>query len=226
MKEQILRIGLDFSAPIPLHTDYKSGDFKGFEVDLINEISKELNLALEYSVSYWKNIIQDLKDNKIDIICSAGTFSNERAKELSFSKPYLDFHLCTVYNKANLFSLNELKDKRIGVRIETEAEEYLKKYYPETKLETFDTNDAIYESLNQMKIDVLIDDSPIAFGLLQQNPELIIADYLPNSDSQYAIILKKENSELKEKIDVVLEKLKKNGFLENNKKKWFQEFEP
>jgi ABC-type amino acid transport substrate-binding protein len=226
MQEQILRIGLDFSAPIPLHTDYSSGDFKGFEVDLVNEIANELELKLEYSVSYWKNIIQDLKDNKIDIICSAGTFSHARAKELSFSKPYLDFHLCTVYNKTNLFSFNELKNKKIGVRIETEAEEYLKKFYPEAKLETFDTNNAIYESLSQMKIDVLIDDSPIAFGLLKQNPKLVIGEYLPNSESQYAIIMKKENVDLKRKIDAILEKLENNSFLKNNKLKWFDQFQP
>lgn len=226
MKEQVLRVGLDFAAPIPLHTDYKSGDFKGFEVDLINEIAADLQLKLEYSVSYWKDIIQALKDDKIDVICSAGTISEERAKEISFSKPYLDFHLCTVYNKDNLFALNELKNKKVGVRIETEAEKYLHEYYPETALETFDTNDAIYESLNQKKIDVLVDDSPIAFGLLKQNPQLVISDYLPNSESQYAILMRKDNDGLKKQIDGVIEKLENNGFLENNRKKWFDQFRP
>ena len=226
MSKKTLRIGLDFSAPIPLHTDYNSNDFEGFEVDLINEIANELQLKLEYSVSYWKDIIKALQDSQIDVICSAGTISTERMKELNFSKPYLDFHLCAVYNKATLFPLNEFANKKVGVRIETEAEKYLQQYYPETELETFDTNDAIYECLKQMKIDVLVDDSPIAFGLLKQFPELIISDYLPNSASQYAIILKKENLDLKKKIDTVIEKLQRNGFLENNRQKWFDEFQP
>ncbi len=38
MKTKLL-VGLDFAAPIPLHTDYSSGKFEGFEVDLMKKIS-------------------------------------------------------------------------------------------------------------------------------------------------------------------------------------------
>jgi ABC-type amino acid transport substrate-binding protein len=225
MKKEVLKVGLDFSAPIPLHTDYSSKKFEGFEVDLMNRIAKELNLELRYIVLYWKGILRDLQNGKIDVICSAATITSERQKEFNFSKPYLHFHLCIVSHKDSLISFSEFVNQKVGVRINTEAEKYIKNNVDNVFIQSFDTNNEIYESLQQKKLNALIDDSPIAGGLLRQYSKLTISDFLPNSSSQYAIIINKENMVLKNKIDKVIDKLQGNGFLENNAHKWFNEIE-
>jgi ABC-type amino acid transport substrate-binding protein len=77
MKEK-LKVGLDFAAPIPLHTDISKGHFEGFEVDLMSKIANELKFELEHSISYWKDILENLKNRKVDVICSAATKTIER----------------------------------------------------------------------------------------------------------------------------------------------------
>ena len=212
---------MDFAAPIPLHTDFFKGNFEGFEVDLMNKIVNELNLNLEYSISYWKDILNDLQNKKIDVVCSAATKTYEREKEFLFSKPYLNFHLCLVCNKDNMLQIDNLENKRVGVRTSTEAEKYLKKKYPKKSLEHFDSNEEIYNKLTKREIDALVDDSPISFGFTERNSQLSIVELLPNTSSQYAIMLNKDNADLKNKIDEIIDELENSIFLEEKRQKWF-----
>ena len=220
-----LNVGLDFAAPIPLHTDYSSDKFEGFEVDLMKKISEELHLELKYNVSYWKDILTQLQNGKIDVICSAATITPDRQKFLDFSKPYLDFRLCLVCNRNNIFPLSSLESKIIGVRTKTEAEEYLKINFTSTQLVIADTNDELYNKLSKGDLDALVDDSPIARGFVKQNSQLSVCHFLSNSSSQYAIALKKGNIDLKNSLDKVIDKLQQNGFLKDIKSKWFDGIE-
>lgn len=220
MKKE-LRVGLDFAAPIPLHTDYSSEKFEGFEVDLMQKISEELNLELKYIVSYWKDIFNQLQNGKIDAVCSAATVTPERKKYVDFSNPYLNFRLCVVCNRNHLIFANKLENKKIGVRIKTEAEEYLKNNFTKIQLITADTNNELYDKLSQGHLDAVVDDSPIAGGFTIQNPQLAVCHFLPDSSSQYAIALRKGNVELKKSLNKVIDTLQENGFLSDNKNKWF-----
>ena len=143
MKEE-LKVGLDFAAPIPLHTDFSSGIFEGFEVDLMKLISDRLGLRLVYEVSLWKDILQKLREGDIDVICSAVTVTDQRKLILDFSDPYLSFRLCVVTNKENnVNSTNQLRSKTIGVRNATEAEKYIKTHLEECTIIFSDSNEEI-----------------------------------------------------------------------------------
>jgi ABC-type amino acid transport substrate-binding protein len=182
-----------------------------------------LNLKLEHKVYYWKDIIQALQRDRIDAICSAATVTADREKALSLSRPYLDFHLCVVVHKDRKFFLNDLIDKKIGVRTATEAESYLKNKFPDAQMRFSDTNDELYEALSNKKIDALIDDSPIAYGFSRQNDQIVVAELIVEIPSKYAILIRKDNLALKSKIDIGIEKLHMNGFLTANRIKWFDE---
>ncbi|GAB2793843.1 basic amino acid ABC transporter substrate-binding protein [Rhabdobacter roseus] len=221
--ENVLKVGLDFAAPIPLHTDISSKKFEGFEVDLMNEIAKELSVALEHKVAYWEDIIADIIHQKIDIICSAATVTEKRKEIVAFSNPYLNFHLALVCNKDNIVALKDLKDKNIGVRISSEAEEYLKKNFPEKELFLFDTNDEQYGRLTEKEIDALIDDTPIAYGFVENNSAIVMAEIIKSTPSQYAIIINKENIDLLNQINSALDKFEKNGYLQDRRDFWFKD---
>ena len=225
MKE-ILKIGLDSVAPFPLHSDYNSAVFEGFEVDLMNEIASQLNLELHYEISLWKHILEKLYKGQLDMICSAVTMTPSRQRILEFSMPYLQFRLCAVVNKGtSLYNLNSFDHKKIGIRIATEAEKYILGKFPRHDIVHLNRNDELYELLLQGEIDVLIDDSPIAGGFLQQHASLQIAMFMPHTHSQYAIAMKKGDVLLKLRINEVLNDLKENGVYQQLYKKWFNYIE-
>jgi len=81
--KQVLKIGLDSAAPFPMHTDYQSEVFEGFEVDLLRIIAKSLDLEIHYEVSLWKDILEQLYRGELDLICSAVSVTPSRMRILS-----------------------------------------------------------------------------------------------------------------------------------------------
>lgn len=222
--KQILKIGLDSAAPYPMHSDYNSAVFEGFEVDLIREVAALLDLELHYEVSLWQNILEKLYKGELDMICSAVTMTHSRQMILEFSKPYLQFQLCAVVNRNDaLADLKAFKDKKIGIRIATEAEKYVMAQFPANATWHAETNQELYDKLMAGRIDVLIDDSPIAGGFLHKNESLTIGMFMPETESQYAIAMRKGDVELKERINETLALLKNNGKYAEIHDKWFKQ---
>ena len=224
--KNVLKVGLDSAAPFPMHSDYNSEHFEGFEVDLMKAITAELNLEVAYEVSLWSNILEKLFKGELDLICSAVTVTPSRRHILEFTNPYLHFRLCAIINEDDsLRGIADLKNKTIGIREATEAEKYVHTHFPGNNMVHADTNKELYRKLQAGKIDLLIDDSPIAGGFLQKNKKLKVGLYLPNTDSQYAIAMKKGDVKLKEEFNEVLKLLKENGIYQTIYKKWFTDIQ-
>lgn len=220
--KRILKIGLDSAAPFPLHSDYNSGVFEGFEVDLMSAVAEIMDLELHYEVSLWQNILEKLYKGELDMICSAVTMTSSRQMILEFSQPYLQFQLCAVANEGDSFSgLADFKNKKIGIRIATEAEKYVMAQFPGNLTHHAETNNELYQKLLARKIDVLIDDSPIAGGFLHKHSTLKKAMFMPGTESQYAIAMKKGDLALKKEINATLRLLEENGTYEQIHEKWF-----
>lgn len=225
-ENKVLKVGLDSAAPFPMHSDYNSGNFEGFEVDLLSAITDHLGLKIEYQVSLWSTILEQLFKGELDLICSAVTITPSRRHILEFTNPYLHFRLCAVINQEDqLKGINDFKNKTIGIREATEAERYVHANFPGNNMVHAETNKDLYRKLQTGKIDLLIDDSPIAGGFLQKNKKLKVGMYLPGTDSQYAIAMKKGDIQLKEQFDEVLTLLKENGVYQTIYKKWFNDIQ-
>jgi ABC-type amino acid transport substrate-binding protein len=95
-------------------------------------------------------------------------------------------------------------------------------HYPQNILVHADTNKELYETLMHRGIDMLVDDSPIAGGFLKSYKKLKIGMYIPETESQYAIAMKKGDLKLKDQINEVLREMKKNGLYDSLFAKWFK----
>lgn len=226
VNKKVLKVGLDSAAPFPMHSDYNAENFEGFEVDLLGAITSQLGLKIEYEVSLWSTILEKLFKGELDIICSAVTVTASRQHILEFSNPYLYFRLCAVVGQEDTLSgLHHFKNKTIGVREATEAEKYVREQFPANNIVYAETNKELYRKLSSGKIDLLVDDSPIAGGFLQKNKKLKIGMFLPNTDSAYAIAMKKGDVQLKAQFNEVLRLLKENGTYPDIYKKWFSDIQ-
>jgi ABC-type amino acid transport substrate-binding protein len=220
--KRFLKIGLDSAAPFPLHTDLKSNVFEGFEVDLIKVVAEALELDVQYEVSLWADILPQLYKGELDMICSAVTITPSRKHILEFSDPYLKFRLCVVVRQNDdLQSAADFKNRVIGVRSAAVAEKFIMDHFPENILVHADTNKELYDTLMHRGIDMVVDDSPIAGGFLKSYKKLKIGMYIPDTESQYAIAMKKGDLKLKSQINEVLREMKQNGLYDSLFSKWF-----
>ena len=116
-----------------------------------------------------------------------------------------------------VFSVDDLEGKTIGVQLGTTGDIYASDYEGDeagTKIERFNKgNDAIL-SLKQGKIDCVIIDEQPAKVFVEKNKDLKILDE-EFSLEDYAISISKENTELKDKINLAIAELKENGTLDS-----------
>jgi glutamine transport system substrate-binding protein len=223
----VLSVGVDSAPPSPMQIGASgTPEFSGFEVDLLNGIAARLKLPLCYKSALWSEITDALLRGEVDCVCSAATITPERQRVFAFSEPYL--HLTLAVVSAREFVLDpcqkldaQLENKRLGVRIATTAEEYISRHLQPSSVRKFHFNDEAYQDLKGGEIDAVVDDSPIAQYFARSVPGLDQPIAISGTDSCYGIILRKENAELRDKIDTALKRLEADGTLSSLRSKWF-----
>lgn len=117
-----------------------------------------------------------------------------------------------------VFSIDDMVGKTIGVQLGTTGDTYAKDFAEEngkdTKVEQYSKGADAVQSLKQGKIDCVIIDRQPAEAFVEKNDDLTILDE-DFAVEDYAICLAKGNTELEEKINGALEKIKKDGTLDS-----------
>ena len=218
----ILRVGIDDAPPIPMQIGSpETGDFRGFEVDVLEQIAKRLSLALHYHRAFWSVIVRELAAGNLDIVCSAATITEERTREVDFCVPHLRQALATV-KRAGIPSGLPLSALRLGVRAGTTAETYARDRGVTQFAQVSESNEELYAALASGAFDAIIDDSPIARHFSRAHSQLRFGDILPDSQGAYAIMVRKGEDALRERINIVLNDMERDGTLRDLRQKWFR----
>src|SRR5438105_4157127 len=95
--ESVLLVGIDDAPPYPMQLGApETGDFRGYEVDLLEEAARRLGLQIRYRRSLWSVIVSELASGTLDAICSAATVTEDRKREVDFCQPHLKLQLAVV----------------------------------------------------------------------------------------------------------------------------------
>jgi polar amino acid transport system substrate-binding protein len=82
-----VRMGTE-GAYMPYNGIDDNGQFIGFEIDLGNELCKRANLDCAWVKNDWDSIIPNLKGGNYDTIIAGMSITEERMKEIDFTRPY------------------------------------------------------------------------------------------------------------------------------------------
>ena len=73
-RNPILRIGIDDAPPVPMQIGTpESGDFHGYEVDLLQKLAERLDFTIQYRRVLWSALVGELSSGNLDLVCSAAT---------------------------------------------------------------------------------------------------------------------------------------------------------
>jgi polar amino acid transport system substrate-binding protein len=93
----------------PFEMRDEKGEPKGVSVDLARALAEFLGRPLEIQNLTFDGLIPSLKTGKIDLVLSSMTATEERARAIDFSDPYLKTGLCLlVGRRADVKSIAEL----------------------------------------------------------------------------------------------------------------------
>ena len=103
-KETVLTVDVEITPPCVMSEETR---FTGFDIELWEEIAKDLGLAYVYHETDLKGIFRDLVDGHADVALSCITITNEREKIIDFSHHYMDSGLRIMVLNKTKFSLAE-----------------------------------------------------------------------------------------------------------------------
>lgn len=85
------------------------GDLQGFLIDVIDELSKEAQFDYDIYLRpdrKYANVIEELKNQEKDMALAPITITAQREQDIDFSKPFMDFSLSLIMQKANEPAIN------------------------------------------------------------------------------------------------------------------------
>lgn len=86
--KKVLRVGLN-SENVPWEF-MREGELVGFEVDMLKELAKRMDVELEFITVPFSGIFTGLQAGKWDLASSSIWITEERLKEMDFADPYYD----------------------------------------------------------------------------------------------------------------------------------------
>jgi polar amino acid transport system substrate-binding protein len=206
-----LRVGVDLAPPAPMCFGVPgTPEFKGFEVDLIHAIAERLGRPMQAEASLWAELLDRLNGDALDLICTAVTVTPERQQRFEFSEPYLRTRLAIVCRRDRPVRALTPRAHRVAVRVNTPAERHARQAVPREVL-SLHFNDEIYRTLEDDRVDAVVDDHPIGAWFAAQSPLLTVGAPVPDTDAVYSLAFRRGNVVLKDTIDRVLREVFADG---------------
>lgn len=205
------------------------GQPDGFDVALVKEIARRMNVGVKIENMEFKSLIGSLANGKIDLIAAGMTVTEERKKEVDFSKTYFTANqMIIIPVGSEINSALDLKGMVVGVQegttgdIIVSEEDVDEKEYDVKEVKRYKKGiDAVMDLINGRVEAVVIDSNPAA-EYVKSNEGKIVAIESGMETEEYAIAVKKGNTKLLEKIDKALTEIKQDGTYDKLIKQYIQ----
>ena len=219
-------VGLDDNFP-PMGFKDEKNEIVGFDIDMAKEASKRLGRPVEFKPIDWSSKEAELKSGRIDCIWNGLNITEERKKNMLFSKPYMECkQLLFVVKGSPITGQADLKGKVVGMQSASTAEQNLEndKVFAATLKEVKKYPDCIAAmmDLEAGRLDAIITDEIVGRYYMSKKPDQFVCLTTPIGPvGDYGIGFRKEDTQLQGDVQKVLDEMKKDGTSGKIAKKWF-----
>lgn len=206
-----------FSDKAPFGYIDKDGNYQGYDVYFAERLAKDMGVKAEYISLEPANRVEYAKTGKVDIVLANFTVTKERAEQVDFALPYMKVALGVVSPaKANITSIDQLKDKPLIVAKGTTAETYFDKHHPEIKLLKFDQYTETFNALLDGRGAAFSTDNTEVLAWAMKNPDFKVGITSLGDLDTIAPAVQKGNKELLAYINDEIKKLGEENFFHKN----------
>jgi len=225
-KAGVIKVGTSADYP-PFEYVDKSGNKVGLDIDLMTEIAKNMGVKLEWVDMPFDSLIAGVQEKKIDAAISSINYTEERAKQVTFTDPYYtleDSFLVADGFKGTLKAPEDCANYKVGVQTGTTQDTWLTDLVKSGKLKEanlfrYDRADQAALDLKSGRIEVLMADSDPAAMLAKQVGGIKEALKALVTSGPVNIALPANDAETAKAINDILKTLKSNGFIDGLVKK-------
>ncbi|AZR41026.1 amino acid ABC transporter substrate-binding protein [Marinobacter salarius] len=218
-----LRVGM--SGQYFPFTFVEQDTLKGFEVDVMNAIGKEMGREIQYQTANFSGLFGMLESGRIDTVANQITITEERQKAYIFSEPYVydGAQVVTKEGNTEVEGVEDLKGKTVAVNLGSNFEALLRElpYADQINIKTYESNLERDTALG--RVDAFVMDRVSASQIIKEKPlplELAgptfsqITNAYPFRDTDAGRALRDE-------VNAALAALRDNGTPASISEKWF-----
>ena len=196
--------------------DPATNKYKGFDIDVMNELARDMGVKVEFVPAEWKTIVSGITSERYDISTSV-TKTPKRAEVAGFTDTYYKYGTVPLVLKKNLNkfstwdSLNN-SNVTIATTLGTSQEEKAKEFFPKSKLNSVEAPARDFQEVLAGRADGNITSSTEANKLVIKYPQLAIVPDGEKNPAFLAMMVPKGDDKWNSYVNDWIKKKKSSGF--------------
>ena len=202
------------NAEFPPYEYHENDTIVGIDADIARAVAEQMGMELEIQDMAFDSLIPAIQSGKADFAAAGMTVNEDRLKNVDFTDTYAQAAQVIIVTKDSpIASPDDLTGKKIGVQTGTTGDIYADDV-ENAEVQRFNKGMEAVMALNQGKIDAVIIDREPAKVFVKENEGLKILDEA-FTEEEYAIAVKKGNTELLEAINATIARMQEDGTYES-----------
>lgn len=205
--------------------DPAAGGYKGYDIDMMGALAKDLGVKIEFVPTDWKTLINGIVADKYDITGSA-SLSVGRAKVAGYSEPYFELATVPLTLKKNAERFKDwadidAKDVTVAATLGTTQEAQVKAFFPNAQHKIVEAPARDFQEVLSGRADVNITSNVEAATLVERYPELMIVPVkAPKARTPIAMLMAQDDQVWINFINHWIKLKRADGFFERLGEKW------
>ncbi|MDR0806030.1 MAG: arginine ABC transporter substrate-binding protein [Enterobacteriaceae bacterium] len=202
-----------------------NNQIQGFDIDLAKALCAEIKAECTFSNQSFDSLVPGLKFRRFDAAIAAMDVTPERQEQVAFTNTYYDNSATFIAPKGKVADIAALKGQKVGMQNGTTHQKYLLEKHTEIKPSAYDSYQNAILDLKSGRINAVFGDTAVVAEWLKKNDDLATVGDKITDDAYFgtgfAIAVNQKNTELRDKLNAALEKIKQNGTYQAIYNKWF-----
>lgn len=217
-------VGIDDTfAPMGFRDE--NNEIVGFDIDFASAAIEHMGKEVKFQPIDWSTKESELSSGRIDLIWNGYTITEEREKQVLFTKPYLEnSQVIVTLVDSTITNITDLAGKEVGLQAQSSALNALNGNEISSKIGKVTEYKTNVLALNDLKIGrvdaVVIDEIVIDYYMTKEpNTYTVLEETL--APELYGIGVKKGNEELLNELQAALDEMNEDGTATEISEKWF-----
>ena len=198
-------------ATFPPYEFLEGDQIVGIDVSICQAVADSLGKTLVVQDQKFDSVIPSLIAGKADLAAAGITVTEERKQNVDFSIPYVTTGIAIIRKTGDeaITGADSLVGKRVGVQSGTTSDTYLVDEMKQEP-ERYDSPAAAVAALKAGRCDAVVADIDPATAITTQDRDVEMLPE-PLSQEDYAVAVRKGNTELLDAINAVIARIKADG---------------
>ncbi|PUB14001.1 amino acid ABC transporter substrate-binding protein (PAAT family) [Paenisporosarcina sp. OV554] len=208
------------------YRDENSDELTGFEVEVVREVAKRLELDIEFKELGFDEMLTSVKTGQVDMAANDIEMNEDRLENFIFSTPIKHSFGTAVVRKGDLSgikTLEDLKGKKAAGASTSVYMELARQYGAEEVTYDNAPNEVYLRDVGIGRTDVILNDYYLQTLAVAAFPDLNITIHpdIKYSPSKIGFAINKENTELEENVNQVIDEMLEDGTIAEISAKFF-----